>query len=548
MTAQEKLSEPKFAELVTSAIVAYENQGGPYLEAVHRHQAEKCGYNKEEVGQLWLDAMERVKLARAEKSNLAKTEPKQVEVKVEPTKVEGPNYRRIVPTAGTLYLPTKKAPVAEIAKRAERQIKPIDGAVKRRAMLRFNPAKNPFNQNGFENARIALDLMEFDCALDLFHHKPIIRGKHAWLGGDGFEDLDNVALKLRQLILDEFNFDPKEKGVFDALRARCLDHAFDPLLDYLDVLEWDGKPRLDRWLANYCRADDTPLNRAFGRKTLIAAVRRARHPGCKFDYLLVLEGDQGIGKSTVVKILAGDDYYSDKAIIGCDTREQQESIQGVWFYEIAELQGLSKVDMNWMKMFLSRTHDKARPAFGRSVVDRPRRGIMIGTTNDDAYLRDTTGNRRWWPVKLHGRIDLAGLQRDRDQLLAEAVVGEATDESLVIPERLWGAAAIEQAARMEVDAWLEPIGDHLCKLEAKRANIEGSFSSKDADKNCAPEFRVSTAYLLGDVLCIEESRRGQRESKRLADVMRTLGWRLAQHPIKVGKKTCRAYTKPQPES
>src|SRR5215471_14100850 len=101
MTAQEKLSEPKFAELVTSAIVAHENKGGPYLEAVHRHQAEKLGYDKEEVGQLWLDAMERVKLARAEKSNLAKTEPEQVEVKVEPTKVEPPkverpSYRRIV--------------------------------------------------------------------------------------------------------------------------------------------------------------------------------------------------------------------------------------------------------------------------------------------------------------------------------------------------------------------------------------------------------------------------------------------------------------------
>jgi hypothetical protein len=139
-------------------------------------------------------------------------------------------------------------------------------------------------------------------------------------------------------------------------------------------------------------------------------------------------------------------------------------------------------------------------------------------------------------------------RKEKSELLAEAVVGEATGESLAIPEGLWGAAAIEQAARMEVDAWLEPIGDHLCKLEAKGANIEGSFSSKDADKNCASEFRVSTAYLLGDVLCIEESRRGQRESKRLADVMRTLGWRLAQHPIKVGKKTCRAYTKPKSES
>src|ERR1700751_1673882 len=124
MTAQEKLSEPKFAELVTSAIEAYENNGGPYLGAVHRHQAEKLGYNKEEVGQLWLDAMGRVKLAGGEKSNLARAEAKQVEAKVEP-KVEGPSYRRIVPTAGTLYLPLKKTPNAEIAERAERQIKPI---------------------------------------------------------------------------------------------------------------------------------------------------------------------------------------------------------------------------------------------------------------------------------------------------------------------------------------------------------------------------------------------------------------------------------------
>ncbi len=372
-------------------------------------------------------------------------------------------------------------------------------------------------------------------------------GQHAWLGGDGFEDLDNVTLKLRQLILDEFGFDPKGNGTFDALRARCVDHSFDPLLDYLNGLRWDAKPRLDRWLITYAKADDTPLNRAFGRKTLIAAVRRARQPGCKFDYILVLEGEQGIGKSTLVLILAGADFYSDKAIIGVDLREQQESVQGVWLYEIGELQGLSKVEMSWMKTFLSRTHDKARPAFGRTVVDRPRRGIFVGTINDDTYLRDATGNRRWWPVKCHGRIDLSALQRDRDQLWAEAVVAEATGEGLVIPEGLWGAAAIEQQARMEIDAWLEPISSALSILEAKRANMEGSFSSKDADKNCAPEFRVSTAYLLGNVLCIEESRRGQRDTKRLADVMRTLGWRLAQHPIKVGKRTCRAYVKPQPE-
>jgi hypothetical protein len=387
--------------------------------------------------------------------------------------------------------------------------------------------------------------MELDCALDLFHQKPIIQGRYTWLGGEGFEDIDNVILKLRELILDEFGFDPKT-GTFDAFRTRCVNNAFDPLLDYLDSLEWDRKPRLDRWLVDYARAEDTALNCAIGRKVLIAAVRRARKPGCKFDYIVVLEGDQGIGKSTLVAILAGEGFYSDKPIIGCDTREQQESIQGVWLYEIAELEGLSKVDLSWMKGFASRTHDKARPAFGRSVVNRPRRNVLIGTTNDTTYLRDTTGNRRWWPVKLHGRIDLSGLARDRDQLWAEAVAAEAADEPLVIPESLWGAAAIEQQARMEVDAWEEPIAAQLSILEAKRGNLPSCFSSKDADKKCVPEFRVSSAYLLGQVLNISENHRGPRETKRLADVMRSLGWKLAQYPIKVGIKTCRAYTKPQP--
>jgi Virulence-associated protein E len=187
------------------------------------------------------------------------------------------------------------------------------------------------------------------------------------------------------------------------------------------------------------------------------------------------------------------------------------------------------------------------------VVNRPRQLIFVGSTNDPTYLRDTTGNRRWWPVRLKGKIDLGRLERDRDQLWAEAVVAEASGEGLVIPEALWGAAAIEQDARMEVDAWLEPIADHLHDLEVGRSNLEGQFSSKDKGKGegpgeFVPEFRVSSAYLLGTVLGIGESYRGQRETKRLADVMRTLGWELAQFPIKVGKKSCRAYTKPQPQA
>jgi predicted P-loop ATPase len=557
MTAQKvsgELTRADFAQQVRDGIEAFDNGKGAYLEKVQSHLARKLGYTEEEIKEgvrdPWLDALERRAERLEPELGQQKNQPASVEAKVKPAL----SYRRyaisdhVVNLTCASFILSLPQPPAEPAQKNTPSKSPVVAPeVKRRAMLRFNPTKNPFNQNGFENARIALGLMEFDCALDLFHNKPVIRGKHAWLGGDGFEDLDNVVMKLRELILDEFGFDPKGTGTFDALKARCIDHSSNPLLDYLDGLQWDGKKRLDQWLTKYASADDTPLNRAFGRKTLIAAVRRARRPGCKFDYLLVLEGDQGIGKSTLVLILAGgDEFYSDKAIIGCDAREQQEAIQGVWIYEIAELEGLHKADMNWMKTFLSRTHDKARPAFGRAVVNRPRQLIFIGSTNDPTYLRDTTGNRRWWPVKLNGKIDLAALKRDRDQLWAEAVAAEASGEGLIIPEGLWGAAAVEQQARMEIDAWLEPISDALSILEGKRANMEGSFSSKDADKNCAPEFRVSTAYLLGDVMCIEESKRSQRDTKRLADVMRTLGWRLAQYPIKVGKKTRRAYYKPQP--
>ena len=110
-------------------------------------------------------------------------------------------------------------------------------------------------------------------------------------------------LKLRQEVLRRFKFDPGDGFMQDALRLECIDHIFGPVRDYLDTLAWDGKPRLDQWLIDYCKATDTPLNRAFGRKVLMAAARWVRSPGCKFDFILVLEGEQGIGKSTMLKIL-----------------------------------------------------------------------------------------------------------------------------------------------------------------------------------------------------------------------------------------------------
>src|SRR5262249_41081826 len=235
------------------------------------------------------------------------------------------------------------------------------------------------------------------------------------------------------------------------------------------------KARLDDWLIKHCGATDTALNRAIGRKMLIAAVRRVRSPGCKFDYIVVLESkDQGVGKSTVLKILASEENFSDAEIIGLDKREQQEAIQGIWIYEVAELDGLHKSDVTKVKLFASKTVDSARPAYARSRVDRPRRGIFVATTNEDTYLRDTTGNRRFWPVRV-GKIDLAQVKEDRDQLWAEACELEASGEPLVIPEALWPDAAEQQQARTELDPWEDAIVTKLSRMMAHNTKIDGSF-------------------------------------------------------------------------
>jgi predicted P-loop ATPase len=233
-----------------------------------------------------------------------------------------------------------------------------------------------------ENAITAINKLDTDCRYDVFHDRIIVKGHECGVNGDALENLENVTLKVRQAVLTRFGFDPSATFTFDALKLRCLDRVFDPVRDYLDTLRWDGKTRLDDWLVHYCGAEDTELNRAIGRKMLIAAVRRVRSPGCKFDYIVVLEGEQGVGKSSLLRLLAGEENFTDNEIIGLDKREQQEAIQGIWIYEVAELDGLHKSDVTRVKLFASKTVDSARPAYARSRVDRPRRGIFVATTNE----------------------------------------------------------------------------------------------------------------------------------------------------------------------
>ncbi len=199
--------------------------------------------------------------------------------------------------------------------------------------------------------------------------------------------------------------------------------------DYLNALVWDGTPRIDRWLVDCAGADDTPNVRAVSRALLVAAVRRARHPGCKLDQMPVITGPQGSGKSSALRLLAVDDaWFADDAPIGTDdARRIIEATAGKWIVEAAELSGMSPSDSSLLKAFLSRSADEARMPYQRDQTRVPRGFVVVGTTGSADFLQDNTGNRRFWPVSVR-RFDLVRLAAVRDQLWAEAAVIEATGE------------------------------------------------------------------------------------------------------------------------
>lgn len=305
-------------------------------------------------------------------------------------------------------------------------------------------------KSSFQNSQVAMLRLGLLFSFDVFRQRKFVSG--CPLQEYDGEVTDGAVLQIRDMINKRFGFDPGPNHTRDAVDHLCNENMVDPVRRYLDGLEWDGVPRLDTWLVDYLDVDDSPYARAVGAIVLIAAVRRVRKPGVKFDTIMVLEGSQGSGKSTAISILASEDFYSDQDIIALDQKAQMEALEGVWIFEICELAGMRFTDINKVKAFASRAVDRARPAYARKTENRPRRGILIGTTNDDAYLKDHTGNRRFWPIRT-GRIDLDQLTHDRDQLWAEAAAREAKGESITLPRDLWAKADTEQKKRLEADGW-----------------------------------------------------------------------------------------------
>ena len=205
---------------------------------------------------------------------------------------------------------------------------------------------------------------------------------------------------------------------------------------------------------------------------MTAAVRRVRDPGCKFEEMLVLENEeQGTNKSSALRVLAvKSEWFSDNLPLGLSPQETIEALSGHWIVEASELSGMRGAEIERMKAFMSRGTDRARMAFDRTVTEARRQCVIIGTTNNQKYLRDRTGNRRFWPVQVE-RFNLETLERDRDQLWAEAAAREASGASIRLPERLWPLAAEQQEQRV-VD---NPFVSVLDRVLRERGGMEHDF-------------------------------------------------------------------------
>lgn len=257
---------------------------------------------------------------------------------------------------------------------------------------------------------------------DLFAQRDFYGTSAPWTGAEVGKALDdNDAIAIKAWLGPKFGFEPSLGVIFEAMNELSLNNGFHPIRDELLALpEWDGRPRIDGWLKRHFNAEgeDKYLDDVF-RKWLVASVTRTFKPGTKFDWMPILEGPQGVGKSVFGSILFGQKYFADW-LPNLGDKDAALGLVGRRCVEFAELDRMRRNEVETVKAFVTRTHDVVRPPYGRKSVEYPRSVVFFGTTNRENYLQDETGNRRFNPIKV-GELDWAAIERDRDQLWAEAL-------------------------------------------------------------------------------------------------------------------------------
>lgn len=365
-----------------------------------------------------------------------------------------------------------------------------------------------------------------------------IKGEVPWSHPSKFwRDADDAQL-ISYIDLTYGNFSARNYDI--AVSKVTDDRSYHPIKEFLASLpEWDEIPRVDTLLVDFLGAVDNEYVRAVTRKTLVAAIARVMTPGCKFDTMLVLSGPQGKGKSTLIAKLCGD-WFNDSLLLS-DTKDKTaaEKLQGYWILEIGELAGLKKTDIETLRGFLSRQNDIYRAAFGRRATPHPRQCVFIGTTNADTYLRDITGNRRFWPVKVPGGTDRGSWELTREEvelIWAEALYYYKKGETLHLPKELEPIAVQEQKEAMEQDEREGTIRDYLemllpenwesMTLYERRNFINGSEFEGSRKVGVKKRNRVCNMEIWCECFGKERGNLKRQDANEIASIMSGIeGWK-----------------------
>ena len=377
---------------------------------------------------------------------------------------------------------------------------------------------------------------------DLFAELPRLRGDVPWrpqgsvdMGkgrGTLWTDQDEAGIRWYLQLKWKFR---SEKDLQSALELAMRANAFHPVREYLNHLSWDGTPRLETMFPDYLGAEDSHFVRAATRKWMCAAVSRVMRPGCKFDSCIVLVGAQNLGKSSFADVLS-QGWFNDSAI-NMDSKDGYASLHGNWIIELAELASVKRSDVETVKTFLSKREDTYRPAYARHVATFPRQCVFFATTNEPEFLRDRTGNRRFWPITVEKRMDRDALAAVVDQIWAEAVVLWKRGEKLWMdtPEleaellEVQGTRIVQDELEGQLLEYLDtPLPDNWEDLspESRRDYIQGD-TPVDPGKCTLRRDTVSLTEIRVEFMCQDRRRKGGNDydSRRVANIMNNLpGW------------------------
>jgi putative DNA primase/helicase len=319
--------------------------------------------------------------------------------------------------------------------------------------------------------------------------------------------------------------------VSEAVGVAAQRYPIHPVRDYLKSLRWDGHSRLEEWLSKWMGADDKPIIRAFASKWLISAVARVMKPGEQVDHTLLLEGAQGTRKSTALRTLAGDEWFTDH-ISDLHDKDSRMELQGKWIVELSELHAIKGKGMEAVKSFLTTRVDSFRAPYARYTQSIPRQCVFAATTNDDQALTDETGNRRFWPIHC-GEIDIPGLASERDQLWAEAYASWKAKKAWWLDSQdLVAMAEREQSSHYQTGLWDERIESWLNNPQplSSSDSIFNPITSagEPLDPFMSELGKVTINDILTHALRLAEGERKGRPDMVVGRYLKFTGWKRVQ--------------------